>query len=264
MGMKLASLLRTAAFALLLAVLASSGVWGAEEERVSITLPASVSVEGSQLLLGEIAELSGPAELVEKLAQINAGAAPIPGSSRRLTRGHIEIRLRRAGVDLNLVDFQGAEAVQVFGAVAGQAQHAAVGQSGYPVFQVVVAARNLERGEILTLADLQLEEREIRSGQADPRSPEEFVGLRATRFVSAGSPLTELNVEVVPVVERGAQVTIVVRTPTLVVTAPGVARESGGIGDLITVENTLSRERVSAVVIDSQYVEVKMREAGTP
>ena len=80
-------------------LLGTLAVCSAAEERVIITLPESVNVQGSELLLGTIAELSGPEELVSKVAAVNAGAAPIAGSSRRLTRGQIEVRLRQGGID---------------------------------------------------------------------------------------------------------------------------------------------------------------------
>lgn len=246
-------------------LLVSPVVWGAEQEVVILTLPENVTVSGTELLLGEIAEITGPPELASRVAEINAGTAPRPGSSRRLTKGQIEVRLRQGGLDLRKIQFAGATTIQVFGMEAAvKTQPLERTQPGFPIYEVVVAARDIPRGEVITLEDLEVEEREFRSGQPDPRRLEDFVGMRASRHILAGALLTELNVEAVPVIERGASVTILVRTSSLVVTAPGIARESGGVGEIIVVENTLSRQRLSAMIIDAHTVEVNMRGSGTP
>lgn len=240
-------------------------VCSAVEGRVTVLLPASVNVEGPELLLGNIAEITGPEELAREVANINAGAAPISGSSRRLTKGQIEVRLRQGGLDPELIEFQGATTVQVYG-VAPRQGVASTSQAltGFPSYDVVVAVTDLPRGHVIVPADLVVETQEFRSGQPDPRSVEDFVGLRTSRHVIAGSALTTLNVEVVPIVERGTPVTILVQTSSLVVSAPGIARGSGGLGEVIAVENTLSRQVVAGEIIDAQTVQVNMRGSGTP
>lgn len=246
-------------------VLCSPMVCSAEDERVIVLLPESVNVQGPELLLGNIAEITGPEELASQVAAINAGAAPISGSSRRLTKAQIEVRLRQGGVDLKKIEFQGASSVQIFGvAPVHTATPVNKAETGFPVYEVVVAATDLPRGHVIAYEDLALEHQEFRTGQPDLRSMDDFVGMRTSRHVIKGSPLTTLNVEVVPLVERGTQVTILVRTATMVVTAPGIAREAGGLGDVISVENTLSRQIVSAEIIDAQTVQVNMRGSGTP
>lgn len=262
---------RTQALILVLALLssvflASLTVCSAAEERVIITLPESVNVQGSELLLGTIAEISGPEDMVSKVAAINAGAAPVSGSSRRLTKGQIEVRLRQGGLDLKKIEFQGSTTVQVYGVDFAAVGSAAVEQSeaGFPIYEVVVAAADLPRGHVLTREDLSVESQEFRSGQPDPRTVEQFLGLRTKRHVLSGSPLTTLNVETVPVIERGAAVTIIVQTSSLVVSAPGIARGTGGVGEVIPVENTLSRQVVSGEIIDGQTVRVNLRGPGTP
>jgi len=249
---------------LVMALLAGPAAWGAEQEKAVLILPESVTVQGSELLLGEIAEISGPPDLVEKLAAVSAGTAPQPGSSRNVTEGHIEVRLRHAGVDPRLVEFKGADSVRVFRVQRAPVESTVQAESGAPVYAVVVAARDIKRGEVLTLDDLQVELREIKGGWTETRSAEEFVGLRTTRTVLTGTPLTEIHVEEVPLIERGTAVTIVVQTGSVTVTAPGIARQSGMLGDVIEVENTLSRQRVSAEIIDAHTVQVQMKGADLP
>lgn len=255
------------ALAVLLAVLTlcpGPGAWGAEQERAVVFLPETANVSGKDLLLGEVAELEGPPELVQQLAEVVVGTAPSLGSSRVLLRGHIEVRLRHAGLHPSLVEFQGAESVRVFRVPAAAAASLREDGEGRPVQGVVVAARDLKRGEILSADDLRLELREVRGAALESRSLEDFVGLRTTRMVPAGTALTQLHVEVVPLIERGDAVTILVHTGSVTVTAPGVARQSGGLGDLIEVENTLSRQRVAGEIVDAHTVQVHTKGAAMP
>lgn len=235
-----------------------------ELEIVVLTLPESVQLQGSSgMLLGEIGKLEGPEELVALVAQVTAGTAPIAGSSRRLTKAQIQVRLRQAGLDVNKVEFKGPEVVQVYGIPRDQGTKAPV-VTGNTSYEVVVLVRDLARGEILKKSDLVLEERELRPNQVDDRDLEDFIGLRTTRTLTAGSVLNNLNVEIVPTIERGSQVLIIVQTPALVVTAPGIARGTGNLGEVIAVENTLSKQVVYGEIVDSETVMVNVRGSVAP
>ncbi|MDI9440564.1 MAG: flagellar basal body P-ring formation protein FlgA [Firmicutes bacterium] len=231
-------------------------------EKVILTLPATASVEGRSLILGEIAEISGPPELAAQVAAVNAGAAPSAGSSRLLTKGQIEVRLRQARLDLNLVEIQGADSVTVYGAVkTAPGQTNANGLDGGT--EVVVAARDLPRGHVISAEDLALESKQSRTASA-VYNVEELIGLRTTRYVRSGSEITHSAVEVVPAVERGDTVQIIVRTEGIAVSAPGTARAAGGLGEIIPVENTLSRKVVYGRIVAPDTVEVDIRGSNTP
>lgn len=246
-------------------ILGTPLVQAEESEVVIFTLPEKVQIQGSGgMLLGKIGELTGPADLVAEVAQVNAGAAPVAGSSRRLTKGQIQVRLRQAGIDVSKVEFQGSEVVQIHNSALGQEGKAPVTTTLVASYEVVVVVRDLARGEILQKSDLATEERELRSNQVDGRELSEFVGLRTTRTLNAGTVLTNLNVEIVPTIERGNQITIIVQTPALLVTAPGIARGSGNLGEVIAVENTLSKQVVYGEIVDSETVMVNIRGSVAP
>lgn len=232
------------------------GAPGEEEELVVITLAENAAVQGGQILLGEIGEISGPAEAVSTIKGVSAGTAPLPGNSRRLTWGHIEVRLRQAGIDLKKVELRGATSVQVYG--AGELPLSTSEKDWDWTSQVVVVTRDVARGEILARADLAVQEREGSAGLRDEGSLADFLGLRATRYLKKGTVLNSLSAEPVPVVERGAQVRIVAVQASICVSAPGTARGTGNRGDLIPVENALSRQIVYAEIIDENTVQVRI------
>jgi len=70
--------------------------------------------------------------------------------------------------------------------------------------EVVVAARDLPRGHVISAEDLALESKQSRTASA-VYNVEELIGLRTTRYVRSGSEITHSAVEVVPAVERGTQ-----------------------------------------------------------
>ena len=58
-------------------------------EKVVVQLMETAWVSGTDVLLGEIASITGEEELVKTLSNVNTGRAPLAGTSRRLTVGQI-------------------------------------------------------------------------------------------------------------------------------------------------------------------------------
>lgn len=245
-----------------LLILATPAAGATGEERVILTLPETASVEGRTLILGEILEIEGPSELAAEVAAVNAGAAPSAGNSRLLTKGQIEVRLRQARLDLGLIEFQGAATVTVYGASqrAGQPSGEDMAET---TNRIVVAARDLARGEIITAADLEYEERKSRTSSA-VHSLEELIGLRTTRYIRSGTEMTLSGVEQIPAVDRGSPVQIIVHTEGVSVSAPGTARAAGALGEIIPVENSLSRKIIYGKIIAADTVEVDIRGSYAP
>lgn len=123
---------------------------------------------------------------------------------------------------------------------------------------VVVAGRNLGRGEVLAADDLttgRMPVSRLPAGSVTRADP--LVGQRLARRVPVGRPVTERMVEVPPVVRRGDRLTLVVRRPGLTVTAMGEAREDGAPNGVIAVTNLSSRRTVQARVVDAHTAMVE-------
>ena len=69
---------------------------------LTVTLPESVTVKGSEVELAEVAQLSGDPALVARAEEISLGWAPAPGYQRTLHAAQVERRIRTAlaGVDV--------------------------------------------------------------------------------------------------------------------------------------------------------------------
>lgn len=219
-----------------------------------VTLMEEAWVDTAAVLLGQIADIEGDPEVIEVLAQVDLGTAPIAGASRRLTIGQIEVRLRRAGINPRDLEFAGASEVLVFRGVS-EVPKVEAEAGGYPV---VVAARDIPRLHIITVDDLEVRYEDRPGVQWNAGSIEEFIGKRAVRSFSSGTILTPAGVEVPPLIERGSAVTIISKTGSIQVSAPGIARASGGLGEVIPVENTTSRQIVYGEILDSETVFVNV------
>jgi hypothetical protein len=78
----------------------------------TVELREAVTIGADRITLGQLAEIT-PAERADRIGAIEVGPAPLPGDSRRLTRGYLKMRLRRGGVTDESVTFTGAETVEV-------------------------------------------------------------------------------------------------------------------------------------------------------
>lgn len=125
--------------------------------------------------------------------------------------------------------------------------------------EVVLTTRRINRGEVLTAADLMVHRREIGSlGGGAVADPQMAVGKQLRTSLQAGAVVFENLLENPPVVRRGDRVRIVADNGRLRVSTLGEAREIGAKGDLIRVRNLSSRQEIQAMVIDSGTVAVDL------
>lgn len=122
---------------------------------------------------------------------------------------------------------------------------------------MVVAARQLAGNTVLTADDLQVVKHEVAQAAGQPLTRiSEAVGKRLRAAVRPGVPIRASQLVSVPVVVSGQLVTIIAESGGMRITVAGRARSSGGIGDLIRVQNLLSHKEFPARVLDASTVEV--------
>jgi len=105
----------------LLSVLICSVIWAVPSaaSAIGIALRDYVLIDGDEVTLGDVAELSGGDERqVKELRSIRLCSAPLPGRSRELDQPYIERRLVQSAVDLSRLSFSGAGKVIVQSAYA--------------------------------------------------------------------------------------------------------------------------------------------------
>lgn len=123
--------------------------------------------------------------------------------------------------------------------------------------QVVVAARPLARGTILTADDIELAEQGGRTlGYGFLPNPEHALGHELRRPVAAGKVLTPQILTAPTLIRRGQRVSLHAGNRGLVVRMSGIARSNGILGQVIDVENANSGRLVQAVVRSAKSAEV--------
>lgn len=122
--------------------------------------------------------------------------------------------------------------------------------------QNVVAAKSaLDRGHVLTQADLQLKTLQVSSARAGYlTNPKEAIGMTLKRRLRADQPITRSHLDSPVLVERGQRVLMVALQDGIEARTVGEAMKKGRKGEMIKVKNESSQRIVSAVVADMGVV----------
>lgn len=111
--------------------------------------------------------------------------------------------------------------------------------------EVVVASRNLARGETLTHEHLTTVSKDRSKLPRDVMlDPDLVVGRRTRRSLREGEPVRSGQIELVPLVERGDRVMLILEAGALRLQATGRAQEKGALGDTIRVRNLDSKREI--------------------
>lgn len=86
------------------------------QDTLTVTLPLEAHVEGTEIELGELAELAGTDKLVERLSKLEIGYSPSPGYSRLLRVDQVRTAIKRKAPEVS-VRFAGQRATRVWPAV---------------------------------------------------------------------------------------------------------------------------------------------------
>jgi flagella basal body P-ring formation protein FlgA len=102
--------------------------------------------------------------------------------------------------------------------------------------EVVIAKREINRGQPIEGRDLSVEERRFTDASAlGMQDLNLVVGQRAREFVRGGEMINEKLIEPRPIIRRGEPVTIWMRQGSLVIKTAGRAQQAGSLGDKIEV-----------------------------
>ena len=127
------------------------------------------------------------------------------------------------------------------------------------ITKVVVAARDLPRGAILTASDLKLVEQDIaRLNRGYIEQPTQAIGKITKRSLQRGHVLTPKQISTPLAVKKGNRVAIVASNSAIQVRMRGKALSNGATGERIRVQNISSKKEIEATVISPGVVRVSM------
>lgn len=122
---------------------------------------------------------------------------------------------------------------------------------------IVVLTRPLERGAVITPADLTMDIREVsRVNGHYFTALDQAVAKQAKRPMLAGTVLTDSLVDAVKLVKKGQHVTIIAKSSAIDIRMTGKALGNGSAGERVRVRNDKSRRIVEGIVAAPGVVRV--------
>ncbi|MCL6588906.1 MAG: flagellar basal body P-ring formation chaperone FlgA [Firmicutes bacterium] len=123
--------------------------------------------------------------------------------------------------------------------------------------RVYRALQNIPRHGAIKPVDFEQLERELVTGREV--LGEIPVGARATQIIHRGDPLRADQIQPVPLVGKGEEVSVIARDGQLTVQLTGIAKADGWLGDEIYLMNPASKKLFKGRVIGEDFVEVKLK-----
>lgn len=125
--------------------------------------------------------------------------------------------------------------------------------------EVLVMDRQVDRGRLLTRADIRLEEQDItRYRRGYLEHPKQALGKTPKRSLKAGTVLSTGLLESSTLVSRGSRVTILGEIGGIEVRMEGKALGNGALGERVQVKNSSSNRRIEATVVAAGIVQVSL------
>jgi len=122
---------------------------------------------------------------------------------------------------------------------------------------VVVSARNMPAGAIVSRQDIAVRMREYTSGSDSVlHTVEEALGKRARWQLTGGVPLRREFMEDPEALRRGETVTIVAESGPVRITGKGVSLQAAGIGDTVMVRNTSTGKEMTGRLLEGRVVRI--------
>lgn len=178
-----------------------------------------------------------------------------PAQGLVVSDGHVEFRWRtNPGYDyLGNGTFRGEVLVD------GQVEQSFYAKASIEAYaDVVVASRDISRGERLTRANLELDKRALSSvGRGAYFEFEDLSGLVAKATIIRGQTVSDRKVEAPILIKRNQIVTVETRLGALTVQAQAKALDSAAAGETLLLESLSSERELSGVVRADGTVEVE-------
>ena len=123
-----------------------------------------------------------------------------------------------------------------------------------PGTDVLVLAKNISKGEIISKNHLTIEsrpDRQIRGAYKDPRN---VLGRKAKNNLAAGTIIKPRHLNIVFPVNKEDSVLIIASNAAITITTAAIALENGQIGDMIPVRNVNSQKILKVIITGEKKV----------
>lgn len=122
---------------------------------------------------------------------------------------------------------------------------------------VLCAKRGLKKGDLIKAEDLVVTRRPLSRLHGEPITEiADAVGMELKRGLRSGQIIRKRDLKRPFLVRRGQLVTVIARSPHVLITLPGRAQDSGAKGEVIRVKNLSTKKVLLAEVKGPKTVEV--------
>lgn len=207
----------------------------------AVTLKADTVSAGGMVTLGDIFDDAG-------------GAADTPVANRQgasviLDAAVVQAAARRAGLDW--ANAEGLRKIVVHGAGAAPSTPSSTLAGATPAargnVEVLTWSRSLQAGEIIQPTDLLWAKAAAAPGDA-PSDADAVIGQAAKRPLRAGAIVQAHDVAAAVVIKSGDLVTVTYDADGVSLSMQGKAMGSAGVGEMLAVQNPVSKKIVQTVV----------------
>jgi len=216
---------------------------------IRVQLKPSSSVAGSIVRLHDVAVVDGVnATHASGIAQLELMPAPAVGKSIYLTINDIRHRIVAHGYQPSEVNVVGASRVRIDGVATTTAKFAtqfansnhrsiASTDSDHAVQQAVHVVRNMRRGEVVQVSDVEIRPlTAVRTLGEYPTTLHDVLGKELTRGLAADRPVSDNDLRMPILVHRNQIVTILARSGNVVVRREMMALSDAGLRELVLVQ----------------------------
>lgn len=124
---------------------------------------------------------------------------------------------------------------------------------------IVVAAKAIRSGAILTDQDVRLAKKWVRRNLQDAVSrPEDAIGKRVTSPARPGMELSAFMLKDAPLVHKGKMVRVLFDNGSMRISTVGISEEDGTAGNMVRIRNVTSNKVIYARVLGDALVGVEI------
>lgn len=212
--------------------------------------------------LADIAEIREPgnAKAANALEQIELFTAPSARTGRTVKASELRELLTLHGVDMNDLQFRGANEVRI----RPVATSTAARTKPQATRLIATSARTLHRGETIRSSDVEFKSVSVPAGKSDSSdssnaidSADKVVGYAVTRSLQAGDTINATDLMKPIAVQRNEIIALVARSSGVQVRTSVKALEAGAVGDLIAIETQdKDKNRLTARIVGPKAAEI--------
>ena len=201
----------------------------------AVSLKMDTTDADGRVTLGDLFDGAGSAS--------NVLVATRVGSTAVLDAGQVQSAARRAG--LNWTNSQGLRRIIVRQGIDGGGNGVGVVRARGNV-EVLAYARSLSAGEIVQPQDL-IWVKMAASPSDAPQDADALIGMSAKRPLREGAAASLRDVSAAQVIKNGDIITVTYENGGVSLALQGKAMSAAAAGDLVSVQNTLSKKTIQAV-----------------